>query len=94
MDRTKTNYFKLVLLAILSIVVFTAAAFLIRSFLLPLLPDPWQIELTWIVASILATVAILSGLAQFTGLSLRDFLYPRESAYQVPKRRLHREQSF
>lgn len=88
MDRTKTNSFKIVLLAILSIVVFATAAFLIRAFLIPLLPDPWQIELTWIAASILATVAILSGLAQFTGLSLRYLLSPRESAYQASQKEI------
>ena len=82
MNTTKKKLFKVISLLIFAILLFVTLAYLSEYILLPMLPKPWQTDLVWLGSAIFGTIVILSGLAQFTGYSLKDIFSSTEELPQ------------
>ena len=72
MNKPEKKVNKVIFALIFSVLLFVILAFLSKYFLLPMLPEPWQNNLIWLGTATVGTIAILSGLAQLTGYSLKD----------------------
>lgn len=62
-------------------------AILLKYFLAPHLPQQLQSTLIWLGGASILSLTILSGLAQLTGFSLKDFLFPEKRNERVQNSR-------
>jgi hypothetical protein len=79
MKISKKQALKVAAAVVVSLILLAILAVVIKAFLLPRLPTQWQSNFIWIGGTLLTTVALLAGLAQLTGYSLRD-LWPLQIA--------------
>jgi len=71
---------KSILIPLIAIVlILSIIAFLIKVFLLPLLPERFQNGVFLYVSVLVVTIALLAGLAEITGYSLRDFSFHKRT---------------
>lgn len=71
------------LIAFVALVLFTVIAILLKLFLFPWLPEALQ---NWVIlcgATLLVTLAVLSGFASLTGYSLRDFSFHKKTSHKI-----------
>jgi membrane protein implicated in regulation of membrane protease activity len=68
----KKDIFKIILSSIILIIVFVAAAVLINTFLLPILPKALQSWVSTVTGSLFVTITVFAGLSQITGLTLKN----------------------
>lgn len=76
MLRKKPSAFLVLLVALLFLIIFTCGIYLIDYLLYPRMLDVWKTYLISITGSLGISLAILSGLAQITGYSIKDLFSP------------------
>ena len=71
---------KIIIITILSAILFALLAWALNTLLLPLLPIQWQNSLYTYGAALITTVAVVSGMVQISGFSLKDLVLPDKTS--------------
>ena len=72
-----------ILVAIIAVGVFSFLVLILKTSVLPLLPEYFRTWITAYVGAGLLTITIFAGFAQITGYSLKDFAHKNENVHSI-----------
>ena len=71
---------KIILFTLLIVAIFALASLGIKFMIIPILPPSLQLTATYLIGSLLTTIAVIAGLSQITGLGIKDIISDGETS--------------